>query len=549
MRGWTQRCRWLLTQLTWDRGEPDSRVLQSLFAILVVAAVVLRSMGEEPVGWVSWPMAGLVLSVVGGIAVLLVPVHKTLMSKSLAVVHIAAIGMVIHGSEPALAAPLVMLPSIWLGLVMGMRGALLATLSVAAFISVPMLLEHGVTWLTVQRSVILPGLAGFGAFSTSAALTRVSAAQARAEAREAELAEALDLIERNERSAQAIFDTVDVGLALFDTEGEPVLGNKPLLDFYLIAYPEADRADGWVFDETGRRQLAADDIPTARACRGEEFDDVRVWIGKDERSRRAMSISARRVEDVQGNWIGAAVSYSDVTDLMNALQVKDDFIAMVSHELRTPLTSIIGYVSMDLEMDDLPPLLRKHLEIVARNGERLERLVEGLLEEVEHSGRPLPVQKQDTDLAQILRHSVDAARRPAERSGIDIQADLPDFIDFTGDPQRLAQLFDHLLSNAIKYNEPGGQVVVGATIASDAVTIRVTDTGIGISPEDHEQVFTRFFRTDEANRRAIQGVGLGLSAGKSIVGSHDGRIDLESQPGRGSEFRVVFPRQASRIAA
>ncbi|GAA4369804.1 sensor histidine kinase [Nocardioides caricicola] len=549
MSDWTQRARWLVTQLVWNRGEPDPRVLQSTFAFLMIAALVVRRIDEGPIGWVSWPVAGLAIGVAGSIAVLLVPRRITIVARSLAVVHIAAIGMIVSGSDAGLAAMLVLLPSIWLGLELGMRGAAVAVGSVVVFVSVPMLVDRGVSVLSVEWALLLVGLAAFGAFSTSAALAKAQAAQTRAEAREAELALALKTIERNRRSAQAIFEAVDIGLCLLDTNGEAILINQPLIEYTKIAYPDPALAQSWVYDETGQVHLSVDEVPTARARRGEEFDDVRVWIGEDERCRRAMSVSSRRVEDSDGNWLGAAVSYTDVTDFMNALQVKDDFIALVSHELRTPLTSIIGYVSMDLEMDDLQPMLRKHLEIVFRNAQRLERLVEGLLEEVEYSGRPMPLRKQGTDLASIVRECVDAARTQAQEAGVVLAADLPDTLAFTGDPQRLAQLVDNLVSNALKYNEPGGTARVVAGIEGGAVVIRVCDTGIGISAEDQPHLFTRFFRTYEANRRAIQGAGLGLSLSKSIVEGHEGRIEVDSAPGRGSEFRVVFPLPAASLAS
>ncbi|WP_243060980.1 cell wall metabolism sensor histidine kinase WalK [Nocardioides sp. SR21] len=550
MSDWTRRSRWLVTQLVWNRGEPDPRVLQSTFTLLLVAGLVVRWIGEGPVGLVSWPVAGVLISLVGGIAVLWVPArHLPLMSRSLAVIHIAGVGMLVEGSALGIAAPLVMLPSIWLGLDLGMRGAAIAVGAVTAFVAVPTLITVGTDLLTVERLLLLVGLAGFGAFSTSAALTKAQTAQAQAEAREEELAQAVQVIERNRRSAHAIFETVDIGLALLDTDGEPRLINQPLLDFSAIAYPDGDLERAWIFDESGRNRLSIEDVPTSRARRGEQFDDARVWIGEDERTRRAMSVSSRRVEDSDGNWLGAAVSYTDVTDFMNALQVKDDFVALVSHELRTPLTSIIGYVSMDLEMDELPPMLRKHLEIVFRNAQRLERLVEGLLEEVEYSGRPMPLQKQGTDLAAIVRDCVDAARTHAQDAGVTLDADVPDTLAFTGDPQRLAQLVDNLVSNALKYNEPGGTARVVAGVEAGSVVIRVSDTGIGIAAEDHPHLFTRFFRTYEANRRAIQGAGLGLSVSKSIVDGHEGRIEVESAPGCGSEFRVVFPLHVASLAS
>lgn len=550
MSDWTRRCRWLVTQLTWNRGEPDPRVLQSTFTLLLVAGLVVRWIAEGPVGLVSWPVAGVLISIIGAVAVLRVPPrHLPLTSRSLAVTHIAGVGMLIDGSELGLAGTLVMLPSIWLGLDLGMRGAALAVGAVVAFVAVPGFVTFGFDLLTVERMLLLVGLAGFGAFSTSAALAKAQAAQARAEAREVELEEAVQVIERNRRSAHAIFEAVDIGLTLLDTEGDPRLINQPLLDFSAIAYPDGDLENAWIFDETGRTRLSIEDVPTARARRGEEFDDARVWIGEDERTRRAMSVSSRRVEAEDGTWLGAAVSYTDVTDFMNALQVKDDFIALVSHELRTPLTSILGYVSMDLEMDDLPPMLRKHLEIILRNGRRLERLVEGLLEEVEYSGRPMPLRKEGTCLATIVRECVDAARTHAHEAGVSLETDVPDTLAFTGDPHRLAQLVDNLVSNALKYNEPGGTARVVAGVEAGAVVIRVSDTGIGIAPEDHPHLFTRFFRTYEANKRAIQGAGLGLSLSKSIVDGHEGRIEVESAPGAGSEFRVVFPLPAASLAS
>lgn len=550
MESWSRRCRWVLTQLLWNRGEPDPRVLQSSFTIVLVAALVFRIIGDGPVGLVSWPVAGIALSLAGALVVMASPLGRYAAApRALAVAHIAALGMIGYGTVHGAPLPLVLMPGIWLGLELGMRGVALATASVAAFVSIPILYAQGIDLISIERALVLPGVVAFAAFATRAALTVAQAAQAGAEAREADLARALRTIEQSERSAQAIFEAVDVGLTLLDRSGQAILMNRPLEDFQSVAYPHGEHAESWVFDETGRERMPLDDVPTNRARRGEEFDDLRVWIGQDERSRRAMSVSARRVEDSEGNWLGAAVSYTDITDFMNALQVKDDFIALVSHELRTPLTSIIGYVAMDLEMDDLPPMLRKHLEIVARNGERLERLVDGLLEEVEHSGRPLPVNPKGHDLAALVRDSVAAASRTADRAGITLDADLPDRFTYTGDPQRLAQVVDNLVSNAIKYNEPGGSAQVQMTVEEQAVVIRVRDTGIGIEAHEQDQLFQRFFRTGEATRRAIQGVGLGLSVSRSIVDSHGGWIEVESEPGRGSEFRVVLPLEASLIAS
>lgn len=548
MRAWGSRCRWVVRHLCWNSGEPDPRVLQSSFALILGIALGFRIADEGPVALVSWPVAGVVIAALGSLVVLTAPVARVeVVARGLAVVHVAALGMLAQGSELGIASGLVVFPSIWLGLEMGRRGVALATGATVAFIAAPGLFERGLGVANVEWQLLLTILAGFSAFATSAALAAARIAQARAEVREAELADALEVIERSRRSAHAVFEAVDVGLALLDRDGRPTLANQRFTDFADLAFPVGDPAAAVVFDESGTALLPIEQVPTSRARRGEEFDDVRVWVGRDGGSRRAISMAARRVEDADGQVVGAALSCTDVTDLMRALKVKEDFVALVSHELRTPLTSIVGYVAVALERTDLDPVLHKQLEAIARNGQRLERLVQDLLDEVQHSGAPVTLREQDTDLAVIVRECVAGARPQASRLGVQLDAEVPEQIAFTGDPERLAQVVDNLVSNAIKYTEPGGSARVLATVQDGCVRITIKDTGIGIEPADQARLFSRFFRSAEASRRAIQGIGLGLAITKSIVESHGGQIEVDSEPGCGSEFRVVLPLYAAQL--
>ena len=115
-----------------------------------------------------------------------------------------------------------------------------------------------------------------------------------------------------------------------------------------LAFPQGHAGQagqlGEVYAEDGVAARAQHEMPTLRAARGEEFDDLRIWIGSDPLTRRACSVSARSVRDAAGPFVGAALAYKDVTDFLRSMRVKDDFVATVSHELRTPLTSIHGYV-------------------------------------------------------------------------------------------------------------------------------------------------------------------------------------------------------------
>jgi len=222
--------------------------------------------------------------------------------------------------------------------------------------------------------------------------------------------------------------------------------------------------------------------------------------------------------------------------------MKDEFVALVSHELRTPLTSIRGYV--ELVLDDVERLSSEHrefLEIVDRNADRLLHLVSDLLILAQADAGRLSFDWTDVDLLPLVAQCVQAAQPAAERAGIELVLSSAPVEPITGDPARIAQLMDNLISNAIKFTPAGGHVDVVVDASKDSAVIEVRDTGFGISVEDQEQLFERFFRAGTANHLAIAGTGLGLSITKAIVGAHGGSISVESGVNRGTTFRVELP--------
>lgn len=360
-----------------------------------------------------------------------------------------------------------------------------------------------------------------------------------------ELSAALDELRQTRAFANAVFESVDVGLVLLDKDGNYLAINGRHHDFLDLAFPggHAGRAGqlGEVFAEDGVRRLARHEMPSLRAALGEEFDDIRVWVGSDPATRRACSVSARSVRDDAGTFVGAALAYKDVTDFLRSMDVKDDFVAMVSHEFRTPLTSIHGYVSLLLdEQHRLDPDDVHYLTVVSRNTERLHRLVTDLLSSVQHHGRLLDLSRTPSDLCEIVRASVESARPAAQGKDLALDVDMPAYLRIMVDAQRFAQVVDNLLSNAVKYTPAGGRVLVTLAGHDDHVELSVHDTGIGIDPADRDRLFTRFFRARNAEERSIPGVGLGLSITKKIVEAHGGRIEVESND-PGTTFRVWLP--------
>lgn len=223
--------------------------------------------------------------------------------------------------------------------------------------------------------------------------------------------------------------------------------------------------------------------------------------------------------------------------------MKDDFVALVSHELRTPLTSIRGYLELVLEGKS-SGLSKEHgefLGIVDRNAARLERLVDDLLFMARLGSGKLELSLQDTDLAALARESVGAATPRASAQAVKLECAVDEVPPVRGDPGRLGQLLDNLISNAVKFTPEGGRVDVRVFAQNGDVAIEVADTGIGISSNEQSQLFQKFFRTSAAGERAIQGTGLGLSISKAIVEAHAGRIELESEEDIGTTIRVLLP--------
>jgi PAS domain S-box-containing protein len=223
-------------------------------------------------------------------------------------------------------------------------------------------------------------------------------------------------------------------------------------------------------------------------------------------------------------------------------RLKDEFFALVSHELRTPLTSIIGYLEMVLEDPAaLSEEARRFLHVVERNSRRLHRLVGDLLFVAQVEAGRLSLDRSPVPLAQTVTDSVEAARPRAEEDDVALRLRADAVGDCEGDGDRIGQMLDNLISNALKFTPAGGAVDVYLTERGGRALLEVRDSGVGIPADEQSRLFQRFFRSSTATERAIPGVGLGLTISRAIVEAHGGTIDFESEEGRGTTFRVELP--------
>jgi PAS domain S-box-containing protein len=255
----------------------------------------------------------------------------------------------------------------------------------------------------------------------------------------------------------------------------------------------------------------------------------------------ARDITARKkFEELQASMLERA------QDLDRA---KSDFVSRISHELRSPLTSVLGYLEL-LGEGDPGPLTREQqrmLEVMGRNGRRLLALIEDLLLLSRIEAGTVTVTYEPVRMEPIIRNVCDSFEHAISTAHLNVRLDVQPGVELNGDPAQLQRLVANLVSNAVKFTPPGGEVDILCHRDADEVIVQVHDTGIGVPEDEQARLFTRFFRSSISMERETQGTGLGLFIVKHVAEAHGGMVGAVSAPGIGSTFTVRLPsRRRSR---
>lgn len=244
--------------------------------------------------------------------------------------------------------------------------------------------------------------------------------------------------------------------------------------------------------------------------------------------------------------LGTLFVFRDVSDEVVAKRAKGEFVAHVAHELKTPL-NVIQMYSETLQEDAgrTSELTVEATNIIHDEVERLSTLINNLLSMTQIEMGVVALDRQRARLHDLVNDVVENVRRAARGKDINFQLDVPQTVTAIAiDKDLLRIALNNLLTNAIKYNRPGGEVVVSVREDDQQVAIHIRDTGIGISPEDQEKIFDKFYRSDDEEVRQRSGHGLGLALAKQIVTLHHGDLSLSSQLGEGTEFVLAFDKSA-----
>ncbi|MFN2471348.1 MAG: GAF domain-containing protein [Gaiellaceae bacterium] len=255
-----------------------------------------------------------------------------------------------------------------------------------------------------------------------------------------------------------------------------------------------------------------------------------------------LSISEAIMRDPAGEVAGRVYAFRDVSSERMVEQMKSTFVSTVSQELRRPLTSIYGFAETLLRRDVQfnEEDRRSFLGYIASEAERLTAIVDQLLSVARLEAGDLKVELTPTDVRTVVAEVVHAIEASGNANGHRFVVELPEEpLDASVDPDKLRQIIDALVGNAVKYSPGGGTVTVAALRRSDAVEVRVADEGVGIPTDEQERIFSKFYRTDTS--RSGGGTGLGLFIAQGLVSAMGGRIWIDSETGQGATFVFELP--------
>jgi signal transduction histidine kinase len=213
----------------------------------------------------------------------------------------------------------------------------------------------------------------------------------------------------------------------------------------------------------------------------------------------------------------------------------------MSHEIRTPMNAILGYSQILKRDADLPPKHRQSIETIEQSGDHLLAMINDILDLSKIEAGRMELEAADFDLPSAIDDALILVRERASRRGIALGHSVDDRLgQIRGDERKVKQVLLNLLSNALKFTPAGGRIEVRARVQDDVAEIAVTDTGVGIAPEDQEAVFEEFRQVGAADNK-VEGTGLGLALSRKFIELHGGRIWVKSQVGQGSTFTFTLP--------
>jgi two-component system phosphate regulon sensor histidine kinase PhoR len=357
-----------------------------------------------------------------------------------------------------------------------------------------------------------------------------------------ELEDRIHAVERQRNELQAVLSSMVEGVIAFDSHERVISLNRAAATMFNVS---REQAVGRVIHEVIRNTDLQRFVASLLA-KGEPDTGT---IIMENRGQEHLQLQGAALHDAQGGRIGGLVVLHDITRVYRLETARRDFVSNVSHELKTPITAIKGYVEtlLDGALEETDSA-RKFLAIIGRQAERLTALIEDLLRlsrlEQDADRESLPL--EDGPVREVLERAFSACEPAAAAKHVDVLVRCQENVTAKMNAQLLQLAVENLLENAIKYSDENTTVTIDAGVQDAEVWIAVSDQGCGIAREHLSRIFERFYRVDKARSRKLGGTGLGLAIVKHIVRVHGGTTTVESEPAKGSTFRIHLPIGSAR---
>lgn len=345
----------------------------------------------------------------------------------------------------------------------------------------------------------------------------------------------LGTIRESERRWKSVIETMPSGLLLVDSKGQIVLVNPEIENLLGVKRTEIIGGSYTQFAHTSHLGHLIDHCIRTKS-------NVREEIHFSLPDERILEASLSPVKDDRDRILGVVIILHDMTAIRRLEKMRSEFVANVSHEIKTPVTSLIGFTEtlLDGALED-EETCRNFLEIIHDESQRLHRLIGDILELSKIESRELKLRTETVDVSQLVRSTAGTLQSQVDTNELSLELHLPETLQVEGDKDRIRQIVVNLLANAIAYTPEGGRINISVRNEGENWVLEVADTGVGIPKEDLPRIFERFYRVDKARSRESGGTGLGLAIVKHLVDVLNGTIEVKSQVGVGTTFKVTFP--------
>ena len=352
---------------------------------------------------------------------------------------------------------------------------------------------------------------------------------------------------QRESGTKTILSAMHDGLLVVDASGRVVVANETFRKLFSLREVSGGTPLLDAVRNVELHQLIAETLRN-----GEPRQSELALTGAQKNSERWLQVSAVPMKNDKIETGGAVVLLHDVTELKRVNEMRSDFVANVSHELRTPLSILRGYIETLLDNPKTSAKeLARILEVMERHSKRLGLLVDDLLTLAQLESANSSLQLSEVNLSELFGRVVRDWEKKLVEKRLKVMVDLPPTVaTVRADETRLQEVLYNLLDNAVKYSHEKGEIRLHAEQGKNGeIALSVSDSGVGIGKNDLPRIFERFYRADKARSpESIRGTGLGLSIVKHIAQLHGGRVEAESELGKGTTIRVLLPLQLSNAA-